>query len=88
MLTNSSLTFKAWIGRFINKLFNLVQNLYFWFKVGCNNIDKYFDNIKKQTHITLDPSRVSDKSCAKKMIIFLPLTLKNLYSIKDLMFSS
>jgi len=61
-------------------LFSLVEILYFWSKTWCYNIVK----IKKQTHITLDPSKVSRQELCRKNDHFLITNLEKLVFHKNL----
>jgi hypothetical protein len=87
MPTSSSLTLSLRLKDFITNCFVLFK-VYIWYASWHYNIDKYLDEIIEQTHIIWILQGFSNKNHAKKMIIFLMLIPKSLYSIRTLMFSS
>jgi hypothetical protein len=83
---NSSLTLRFGLKDFLTNCLVWFK-VYIWYASRHYNIDKYLYEIKEQTHTIWILQGFSNKNCAKKMIIFLLLIPKSMYSIRNLMFS-
>jgi len=85
MQTNFTCAHKLKLKDFLtNYLFQF--EVYIWYATWRYNIKKYLEK-NKDFFFFLDPSKVLDKSRARKMIIFFPIILRSQFSIRTLMFS-